>query len=592
MGFLSTLIPILKGTDLSTFRVSVNGTTLKDKYSVSAITVNRTVNKIPCAELILLDGDVSEQIYEASDSETFVPGAKVKILMGYSQNEKTIFEGIIIKHSIQLQQGKPTVLIVDLKDEAVKLTVGRKNKFFEKKKDSVIIEEVLAGFKGDVDATDTEHEEMVQYFCTDWDFVLSRAEVNSMLAFVDKGKVSFKKPNLAAKPKTSAVFANNVYEFEAEMDARDEYKDVEASSWDDSKREVIKKKGKKPVGETKLPEKDAGKPDADTLAGVIGLSEFALQHSGQIKDTELEAWATAKLLRSRMSKIRGRAKIEGYNEIKPGEMIGIDQFSKRFNGAAFVSGVTHHLSADSAYYTEIQFGFAQDWFSRKYTDIVEQPASGLLPSVYGLQVGIVKKITEDPDNDFRVKVNLPMVKVGEEGVWARLANLDAGKERGSFFYPEVGDEVIVGFMNDDPRQPIILGMLYSKNADGKPPLEPTTDNFKKGFFTREKIKLEFDDEKKSVLIETPGGNKIFVTDDDDPEITLEDSNSNKISMTKDGIEITSSKDLKIKATGDITMEGVNISIAADSQFKAEGSSGVEMSSSATAVLKGSIVQIN
>lgn len=587
MSFLSTLIPILKGTDLSTFRVSVDGETLKDKYSVSAITVNRMVNKIPTAQLVLLDGDVSEQIYEASNSPTFVPGAKVKILMGYSQNEKTIFEGILTKHSIQLLQGKPTLLILELKDEAVKLTIGRKNKFFENKTDTAIMEEVLAGFKGTVDATQGTHKGMVQYFCTDWDFVLSRAEVNGMLAFVDKGKVDIKKPVFSGTPKTSAVFTNNVYEFEAEMDARDEYKDVEASSWDDAKREVVKKKGTPPaIGE------EDGKPSGSELSKVIGLSEFALQHSGQVTDEELTAWASAKLLRSRMAKVRGRAKLEGYNDIKPGDLIGIDQFSKRFNGTAFVSGVTHQISADEAYYTDIQFGFDQEWFSRKYTDIIEQPASGLLPSVYGLQVGIVKKITEDPDNDFRVKVNLPMVKAGEEGVWARLANLDAGKERGSFFYPEVGDEVILGFMNDDPRQPVILGMLYSKNDKGKPPLTPEEKNYKKGFFTREKIKLQFDDEKKSVLIETPGKNKIFITDDDDPEITLEDSNKNKISMTKDGIEINSGKDIKIKATGDIKMEGVNITISADSQFKAEGNSGVEMSSSANAVLKGSIVQIN
>ena len=170
--------------------------------------------------------------------------------------------------------------------------------------------------------------------------------------------------------------------------------------------------------------------------------------------------------------------------------------------------------------------------------------------------------------------------------------MDAGKKRGSFFYPEIGDEVILGFMNDDPREPVILGMLYSKNADGKPPIEPTEDNFIKGIYTKEKLKLVFDDEKKTVTIETPGGNKIFIADDDDSVITLTDSNNNKIEMTKDGIDITSGKDIKMKATGDITIEGVNITISADAQFKAEGSAGVEMSSSATAVLKGSIVQIN
>jgi len=587
MSFLTTLIPKQKNVDTSSFTVTIDGDKLKDTYAVSAVMVNKSVNKVPFAQLILLDGSPAKQDYPASSSETFVPGAKVEISMGHGQNEKRIFKGVITKHSIQLLQGKPMLLTLELKDESVKLTIGRKNKFFEKKKDSAIIEEVLKGFKGKVDATSVEHEEMVQYFCTDWDFVLSRAEVNGLLVFVEDGKVNVNKPDLTATPKISVVFGANVYEFEAEMDARDEYKSVEASSWDDATRKVLKKKSKKPVLG-----KEEGNPTGDKLSDVIGLADFALQHSGQVKDVELEAWASAKLLRSRMAKIKGRAKIDGYNDIKPGDMIGIDQFSKRFNGVAFVSSVMHSLSADSSYYTDIQFGYSQEWFSKKYSDIVELPASGLLPAVCGLQVGIVKKITEDPQNDYRVFVNLPMVKEGSEGVWARLANMDAGKKRGSFFYPEIGDEVILGFMNDDPREPVILGMLYSKNADGKPPIEPTEDNFIKGIYTKEKLKLVFDDEKKTVTIETPGGNKIFIADDDDSVITLTDSNNNKIEMTKDGIDITSGKDIKMKATGDITIEGVNITISADAQFKAEGSAGVEMSSSATAVLKGSIVQIN
>ncbi|MGZ4078079.1 MAG: type VI secretion system tip protein VgrG, partial [Bacteroidia bacterium] len=564
----------------------IDGVQLEDKYGVSAIMVNKTVNKIPFAQLVIIDGDVSKQDFPASSSEVFVPGKKVTIKMGYDSLDKKVFEGIIIKHSIQMQ-GNSMFLTVELRDEAVKLTVGRKNKFFENKLDSAIMEEVLGGFAGTVMPTTTLQEEMVQYFCTDWDFVLSRADVNGMLVFVEDGKVNVKKPLLSVPPKISVVFGANVYEFEAEMDARDEYASIEASSWNDATRQVVKKKSTPPnLGV------EEGNPTGKKLSDVIGLSQFALQHSGQVKDTELEAWASAKLLRSRMAKIKGRAKIDGYTDIKPGDMLGIDQFSKRFNGIAFVSAVTHQLSGDLSFTTDIQFGYSQEWFSKKYNDIVESPASGLLPSVFGLQVGIVKKIVGDPQNDYRVKVNLPMVAAGTEGVWARLATLDAGNKRGTFFYPEVDDEVILGFMNDDPREPVILGMLHSKNSSGKPPIEPTQNNFVKGIYTKGEIKLVFDDEKKSVTIETPGGNKVLITDKDEAKITISDSNQNKIEMTKDGINITSGKDLNLKATGDIKIEGVNITTSANAQYKAEGNSGVELSSSANAVIKGAVVQIN
>ena len=68
---------------------------------------------------------------------------------------------------------------------------------------------------------------------------------------------------------------------------------------------------------------------------------------------------------------------------------------------------------------------------------------------------------EDPDGEHRVRVKLPLVNNADDGVWARVASLDAGNDRGFFFRPEIGDEVVVGFFDDDPRRPVMLGMLHS-----------------------------------------------------------------------------------------------------------------------------------
>ena len=105
------------------------------------------------------------------------------------------------------------------------------------------------------------------------------------------------------------------------------------------------------------------------------------------------------------------------------------------------------------------------------------------------------------------------------------------------------------------------------------------------------MKITFDDEKKILTLETPAGNKI-TANDDDGALVLEDNNGNKISMNADGITLESSKDVIIRASGDLKAEGVNLEMKAKAQFKASGSAGVEVSSSATAVLKGSLVQIN
>ena len=72
----------------------------------------------------------------------------------------------------------------------------------------------------------------------------------------------------------------------------------------------------------------------------------------------------------------------------------------------------------------------------------------------------------------------------------------------------------------------------------------------------------------------------------------EDENGNKLVMNADGILIESAKDLIMKASGDVTVEGTNVSYAANAQYKAEGGAGAELSSGANVVVKGAIVQIN
>jgi len=102
---------------------------------------------------------------------------------------------------------------------------------------------------------------------------------------------------------------------------------------------------------------------------------------------------------------------------------------------------------------------------------------------------------------------------------------------------------------------------------------------------------QFDDDKKEMLFDTPAGNKILISEDQ-KGITLQDQNGNKIVMNDSGIEITSSKDFKVSATGDIKMEGVNAEISANAQYKASGNGGAELSSSAMTSVKGSMVNIN
>ncbi len=579
------IIPTQAEPDLATFTILSNGQAISSEIGIGSIYVLKAVNKIPVARIEIVDGSIPREDFEVSSGALFIPGNEIEIKAGYHSDEGTIFKGIITKHSIQAKKDKPSFLNIELKDAAVKTTIGRKNKYFEDIKDSEIIEEIAGnyGLTTDVESTGVTHREMVQHYVTDWDFLVSRAEVNGKLVFVDDGKLTVKAPDLSATPVLHLAFGHNVYDFEAGMDARDQFTAVKSSSWNFASQEIIE-------GEADEPSfTEQGNLPGSDLAGVIGLEELPLQHSGKITDSELKAWSDAKLMRSRLSKIKGKVKIQGFSDIKPGNTIELAGFGDRFNGVAFVSAIAHRFSGDSGWFTDIEFGLDKEWFTDNYNDVVEKPASGLVPAIHGLQIGIVTNIHEDPEGEERIRVKLPIIDNENDGVWARLATTDAADSRGWVIRPEISDEVIVGFINDDPRYPVILGSLFSS---AKPsPISPQEENNEKGYQSRSGMKFVFDDDKVSVTTETPNGNKIILSEDEG-SIHIEDENGNKIDLTSDGIKLESPGDISIKASGDVKIEGVNINVKAQAQFKAEGSAGAEMSTSGQAVVKGSIVMIN
>jgi Rhs element Vgr protein len=377
-------------------------------------------------------------------------------------------------------------------------------------------------------------------------------------------------------------------ELDAEIDARLQSKGITAQSWNAGDQTLLTTDAKEPANI------ENGNLSPGLLADVIGGDSHTVRHGGKLSEPELQAWADSRLLKERLAKVRGRAKFQGFAGVLPGKVVEVTGIGERFAGKVYVSGIRHSL-ANGNWETDIQFGLNPNLFAETY-NLRPLPAAGLIPAVSGLQMGIVTVLENDPDGEDRIKVRLPLVSESDEGIWARIATLDAGKERGTFFRPELGDEVVVGFLNDDPRSPIVLGMCHSS---AKPaPEAAKDDNHLKGYVSREKIKLIFDDEKKSVTLETPGGNKLTVSDED-KGITLEDQNGNKITLNDSGISIESSKDLILKAAKNLRIESMNAEVKAQSAFKASGNGSAEVSSasttikgSAATIIQGGIVQIN
>ncbi|SRX54962.1 type VI secretion system tip protein VgrG [Aequorivita sp. CIP111184] len=578
----SRTIETSRSTDLVTFKILIEGSEISAAYQVKNISVEKEINRIPFAQLVFIDGEASSQDFNLSNEDLLIPGKKIEIKAGYHSDEETIFKGIIIKHSIKIRESN-SILIVECRDEAVKMTIGRKSNFYYESKDSDIIEEIIGKYtlENEIEATSFSNKEIVQYRTSDWDFIMTRAQINGQICTVDDGKIKISKPDFSQTEIETVAFGSTLLDFDAEMDARNQFNTITAYGWNPSEQEIIEAEATDPGISLN------GNISTSDLAEVMELDNLELKHGGNYNSTQLQNWSDAKNLFQQLSKTRGRLKFQGIPTVKPGTMLKLEGVGDRFNGKIFISAVRHEI-AEGNWTVDAEFGMNPKWFSETY-DISELPAAGIIPSVSGLQIGVVSQLESDPDGEDRILVKIPIINKDEQGIWTRVATLDAGNNRGSFFLPEIGDEVIIGFINDDPNHAIILGMLHSS---AKPaPLQASDDNHEKGFITRSEMKLLFNDDKKSIIIETPGGKKVTI-DEDSGVIKIEDENRNVITMDSDGIAIESAKDFSIKATGDCNIEAMNINVKANAQFKAEGSAGAEISTSAIAVLKGSLVQIN
>ncbi|GAB3422889.1 type VI secretion system tip protein VgrG [Niabella aquatica] len=568
---------------VATFTIYSGGRAVSKAFHVLSVIINKEVNRLPSATIMLLDGEASQQTFHISSQPDFEPGKEIEIKAGYRSDEETIYKGVVIKHSIKVRK-KNSVLVVECRDKAVKMTVTCNSRYFKDVKDSDIMEELIDhyGIDKQIAVTSLQHQQMVQYNCTDWDFMLSRCDALGLLCMTNDNKITIDKPQFGGNAALIIQYGATVLDLDAEIDARLQFKNIKGSSWDYTGQELL---DTVEAEESGVPH--AGNLSSSDLAAVTGNDGFTLVNSVKMQEPELQAWVNMKMLKHQLARIRGSVRTDGTAAVIPGQLIELKGVGDRFEGKLYVTGVRHEIQ-EGSWQTVFQFGIDPGWFAETYK--IQQPLAGaVIPPINGLQIGIVTQLQDDPDGENRILVRVPVIHKEDEGAWCRVSTLDAGNERGTFFLPEIEDEVIVGFINNDPRHGIVLGML---NSSSKPaPLTASDDNHEKGYQSRSKMKWLFNDDKKSLNIETPAGNKIILTEED-KKILLEDQNGNKILMNEEGITIESIKDVILKASGDIKMEGTNINVKGSAQTKVEGSSGAELSSGATTIVKGSMVQIN
>jgi uncharacterized protein involved in type VI secretion and phage assembly len=204
------------------------------------------------------------------------------------------------------------------------------------------------------------------------------------------------------------------------------------------------------------------------------------------------------------------------------------------------------------------------------------PAGALEPGLLrGVSVAVVAQ-NKDPEGLGRVKVRFPWRENPDESYWARMAVPMAGKGRGTWFLPEVGDEVLVACEANRVEHPYVLGCLWNgkdpppeTNSDGKNDIrmihsrsghEIVFDDGAQG-----RIDIHLKDSKRTVRLDQDG---IRISDDSGNQIEIQ-SSPGSISM---------------KSNTSISIESKTISIKADASMT--------LQASGTLTIQGSLVKIN
>lgn len=555
---MSTVLPFYPDDSLLKLEFLIDGENTGLDSLLKEATVHFELNKIPFAKFTFASNQESidsnqELPIDSLTRDPNDPPLPIEVKITFEGQSQTLFKGVVRSLNKQ-EQGSQITAKIECKDIALKLSQSST----EAENNNQTFEDKLTLFTSDLVLSDNLMgqewgQEHITHNTTTvpWDYLMGFLDSIGMM-------VSLRNANLTGidilttENEISYLAENgiNVFDFSGRIDAERRKSSVTIERWDIESQAVTTVTAEQSTSEN---------------PHIVRLSETVLQES------TLDRIANAIIQRSNIASIQGTVTTFGNLNAKAGDYISFNKVNQEIDSEILLITQEVHKIENGCWKTEYTYGLESE---RSFTESTTtglnntQTEIGQSNSVNGLQIGIVTQIEEDPNNQFRVKVRIPMLSENGEGVWARLATLNASADMGSYFIPNINDEVIVGCLGNNPDTPVILGSLYSSSK--AMPFPIAEENYIKGFVTKEGTKIIMDDEKKSIELSTKKGNKLIISDDL-KGFVMEDENKNKITLNDQGITIESCKDFNVKAKGNIKVEGVQIAQEASAKMDLKGS---------------------
>lgn len=596
----------------ASFEILINNNVLSNQFRVNSIITKKGINKVGRAFVEIFGGDYQKNEFLEVDDSIFELGNEIVINAGYDQSNTKIFEGVIESTSVNLKKGykndsERSFLKIECVDKAIKLTNSYTNDLFEEMSEDDIINYVINkvdGLDSYIENIGINHDFFSKYDNNDWEFIIERAKINSMVVLNTNNKLSIVKPSFQKSSELTVSNSGETYSFSAKQQNGNQIKKLTINAVDSFNNERLTKDVVEPNDKFT----SFSKSDTSTL-DFFSPDEVSLDYTQDLSLENIEKIGSSKLESIRYNRIIGESSFRGVTSLDIDSVVTFEGFGSLFDGEVYVTHVSHSVF-DGNITTKISFGLTISLFNdNKLTK------NKNFNKISGLHIARVSDIETDPKNQYRVKVIIPELKsintniwdnMADKGIWAKLSHLYVSEDSGFFFIPEIGTQVLVSFISDNPTQPVVIGCLY--NNDNKPYKEFENTNKFKAIVSKNKMMIEFDEENEILNISTPKGNQISI-DENNSEITIKDENQNEILTSSSGISLKSNSDIKLNSGGniifdatsgisinssggDVSISGTNINNDAKASFIAKGSATAEVSSSAQTTIKGSMVMIN
>ncbi len=210
--------------------------------------------------------------------------------------------------------------------------------------------------------------------------------------------------------------------------------------------------------------------------------------------------------------------------------------NRSLGGEYFLTDVDHAYDS--------RFGYRNSLSAVRVTESAtyRPPRSAAKPMIFGPQPAIVAQHPPGPDLAGTVRVRFPWIKSEADSCWIRFAEMQAGDGWGTWFPPDVGQEVLVEFLGGDPDRPVVTGRMYNGLQ------KPAEDNVRvTAIRTSRGQELRFDDQPEAQQITLRGTGSVELIAEAGT-LRIRDESGNQIELRREGvIQIQSASKLQIDA---------------------------------------------